>query len=232
MSEPTVVLVHGGWGGPWCWRDFAKVLESHGVAYATPQLPSSQPGARPEVNLIDDARAISDVVNALTGPIILVGHSYGGAVVSQSAPQLTNVERVVFVAAMGPLTGQSATDTSREVRNRTNMDDAISVEDGFLLLDPLLASDALYNKCDQPIASWATNQLGMQTLASFRTPRSSPNLNVPTRYISCTDDHALHPALQEVMAQRCDQTMSLVSDHSPMFSDPDALFRALMGGAR
>ncbi len=159
---------------------------------------------------------------------MLIGHSYGGAVVLEAAPRIPHLEKIAFIAALVPSQGQSATDVSREIRVRTRLDEAMLLEGDHLRLDPQLAPQALYNHCDPTTSAWATSQLTTQTISSFREARSSLDLNVTSRYVMCSDDFAIDPSLQEIMASRCNETTTVASDHSPFLSHPDELFEALM----
>ncbi len=228
MPSPTLILVHGAWGGAWCWRDFRVVLDRHDIMSLAVELPSSRFGAEPSTGLGEDAAAVIDLAMTVSGPIVLVGHSYGGAVVAEAAPSIQRLERLAYVAALVPLQGQSATAASREVRVKTLLDEAIEVDGEFLRLNPAIAARALYGECDAATTRWATEQLSVQTIASFRSPRTSGDTDVPSRYIMCTHDHAIDPELQVIMATRCDEVRSMPSDHSPSLSHPDVLFDALM----
>lgn len=228
MPSPTLILVHGAWGGAWCWRDFRAVLDRHDIMSLAVELPSSRFDADPSTGLAEDAAAVVNLSKAVAGPIVLVGHSYGGAVVAEAAPRINGLERLSYVAALVPLQGQSATATSREVRVKTLLDEAMEIDGEFLRLDPEIAARALYGECDAATTRWATEQLSVQTIASFRSPRTSGDTDIPSRYIMCTHDHAIDPELQVLMASRCDETRSMPSDHSPSLSHPEVLFDALM----
>ncbi len=231
ISDATLLLVHGAWGGAWCWRDFVKLLDQHGVASLAIELPSSRLGAAAETALGDDAAALYEAARRIDGPLVLVAHSYGGAVITEVAPRITQLERLVYVAALIPATGQSATDASREVRKRTLLDEAMRVDGSVLRLDPELAHRALYGECDPETARWAIDQLSVQAIASFRAPRTSLDVEAPSSYIICTNDQAVDPELQLVMARRCDEYSSISSDHSPFLSHPEVLFDAILGQA-
>jgi len=222
MAQPTYVLVHGGWGGAWIWRDVGAELTRREVPWTAIDLPSSIHGAHPNTYLSDDAKEVSAIAN-LEGPVILVGHSYGGAVISEAAADVTHLERLVYIAALVPLLGESATEATREVNVRTTLDDAIQVEGDFLTLEPTLAKKALYQDCSDDIADWAIGQLTPQTLASFRSPRSSFDVDVPSYYVRCTLDNAIDLSVQELMAGRCNEFATLESGHSPMLSVPSTL---------
>jgi pimeloyl-ACP methyl ester carboxylesterase len=222
MSEATYILVHGAWGGAWTWRDVGKELSRRELPWTALDLPSATRGAHPNTYLADDGREVIEIAK-LDGPVVLVGHSYGGAVITEAAEQIPNLERLVYVAALIPTLGQSASEAKMEVDIMTRLDDAIERDGEFLTLNPLLAHAALYQDCKEKVAAWAVSQLTPQTLASFRSPRSSFDVDAPSRYILCTDDNALDPTLQKVMAERCTEVVTLESDHSPFLSRPGVL---------
>lgn len=222
MSHPTYLLVHGAWGGSWCWEFVTHELNQRDVAYATLDLPSSTPNAHPETYLIDDARDVADVANSC-GSVVLVGHSYGGSVITEAAPLVEKLHGLIYVAALLPEVGQSSTEASRSLNVRTALDDAIYLEDELLYLDQDLARGALYQDCEDEVANWALARLSSQTLASFRSPRASGDLDVARRYVLCEEDRAIDPATQALMASRCGDVVSMSSGHSPFLSRPVTL---------
>jgi pimeloyl-ACP methyl ester carboxylesterase len=222
MAQPTYVLVHGGWGGAWMWRDVGAELTRREVPWTAVDLPSSIRGAHPNTFLSDDAKEVTEIAN-LEGPVVLVGHSYGGAVILEAAADVAHLQRLVYIAALVPLLGESATEVTREVPVRTILDEAIEVDGEFLTLEPSLAKKALYQDCADDVAQWAIGQHTPQTLASFRSPRSSFDVEVPSYYVRCTLDNAVDLSVQELMAARCNEFATLASGHSPMFSMPGAL---------
>jgi hypothetical protein len=98
------------------------------------------------------------------------------------------------------------------------LDQAMIVQGPLVRLNSDLAGEALYGHCDADTRQWALRQLGSQSLASFRSTRSHADPAVPRRYVVCADDRAVHPALQDSLARRCDEWMTLDTDHSPMLS--------------
>jgi thioesterase domain-containing protein len=219
MSSPTYILVHGAWGGAWCWRDVGTEFDRRGIAWKAVDLPSSRNGADPTTGLAEDAAAVAALADG-DGPYVLVGHSYGGAVVAEVASRISNLERCFYVAALIPGPGESATDASRQVRVQTRLDDAIEVDGDYLRLSNELAAAALYNHCDVDVAQWAVDHLSTQTMASFRSPRESENATSEKIYVRCTDDHAIDPQLQQLMSEECDFALDIEGDHSPFLSQP------------
>jgi pimeloyl-ACP methyl ester carboxylesterase len=222
MTETTYILTHGAWSGAWSWREVGAELTMRGVPWSALDLPSSTHGAHPNTFLADDAREVAAVAR-LDGPVVLVGHSYGGAVITEAAPDISNLVGLVYIAALVPELGQSTTECARQMKVRTLLDEAIELDGDFLRLDPAKARDALYQDCDEAMATWALAQLSTQTLASFRSPRAAYAVQVPSNYVICTLDQAVDPLLQETLASRCDEAVHLESGHSPLLSRPDTL---------
>ena len=218
MTEPTYVLVHGAWHGAWSWRLLTDEFDRRGVAWRTVDLPSSHDHRDGTSDLNDDVRAVVSAVGP-DEPAVLVGHSYAGAVVAEASGHLATVTGLVFIAALIPSVGQSATDVSR-LGDRTDLDAAMVVDGPRLRLEPSMATAALYGDCDALVAADAVSQLGSQTIASFRSKRVNPDRAVASHYIRCTHDRAIDPALQTLMASTCDSMVDLASDHCPFLSHP------------
>ncbi|HEY5105020.1 MAG TPA: alpha/beta fold hydrolase [Acidimicrobiales bacterium] len=222
MNEPTYILVHGAWGGAWCWREVGLELTRRGVQWTALDLPSSTHGAHSNTYLADDANDVIEVAS-LKGPVVLVGHSYGGAVITEAADRVENLERLVYIAALVPTLGQSASEAAREVSVRTLLDEAIEIDGEYLRLNPDLAAKALYQDCSDEVAAWAVSQLTPQTRASFRSPREGFDVDVHSHYVLCTNDNAIDPSLQMIMSQRCSEVATMESGHSPLLCQPSAL---------
>jgi pimeloyl-ACP methyl ester carboxylesterase len=194
-------------------------LDRRGVAWRAVDLPSSRNGADSLTGLVEDTAAVAALADG-DGPYILVANSYGGAVVSEVASRIPNLQRCVYVAAFVPTPGESAYDASQRIDVRTLLDDAIEVDGAYLRLNPDGAKAALYGDCAPDVATWAVDQLSTQTLASFRSQRESENSRAETIYVRCTNDLAVDPQIQQLMSEECDFALSLESDHSPFLSMP------------
>ncbi len=227
MAEPTYILVHGAWHGAWCWRELGRELDERGVSWRALDLPSSRPDADPSTGLKGDAAALCDFI-VPNESVVLVGHSYGGSVITEAAASIENLERLIYIAGFVPRKGQSTAGASKENQIRTRLDDAIIPDGEMLRLDPKKAIEALFHQSPKELASWAVGQLTPQTVRSFRDQREADSSSVSTAYILCTSDRAVDPDVQAVMASRCDENLTLKSDHSPFFSHPSLLANALL----
>ncbi len=227
MSSSTFVLVHGAWHGSWAWTALTEEFDRRGIQWLTLDLPSSHDTANGTADLDSDVDTVVSVAQ-FAGPVTLVGHSYGGAVVTEAAGRLENACALVYVAALIPTIGQSTTEVSRLASARTDLDDAMVVEGPWLRLDPQRAASALYGDCSSDTAAAAIRLLGRQTIASFRSRRTSPDRLVTRRYIRCTRDQAISPSLQTLMAASCDSVVDIASDHSPFLSHPGECADAIL----
>ena len=96
MTErSTVVLVHGAWHGAWCWDEVVSRLSGDGLAVVTVDLPSVSSGG----DLYDDARALRQVLDDTPGDKVVVGHSYGGIVITEGAAGAEGVRHLVYLTA-------------------------------------------------------------------------------------------------------------------------------------
>jgi pimeloyl-ACP methyl ester carboxylesterase len=218
VTNPAYVLVHGAWGGAWCWDEVSAHLDHRGITWRAVDLPSRQLDVDPNSDLAADAAVVVDAAVALQSPVVLVGHSYGGAVITEAAPHVPKLAGLFYIAATVPDVGQSHSDTVRLVKMRTEMDDAIRVDGPLVRLDVELAAMAMYQESTPELREWAKSRLSTQTLASLRGVRTGGRTDVTSRYLLCRHDHALDPSLQELVSKRCDEVIEIESDHSPFLS--------------
>ena len=94
-ARPTVVLVHGAWEGPWVWDEVRRYLDLARIASAAVALPSVGEDTGKLGGLADDVAAVSAVLDELSGPFVLVGHSYSGVPVTEVAAAREDVTHVV-----------------------------------------------------------------------------------------------------------------------------------------
>src|SRR6478752_7621988 len=103
MSDQTILFVHGAWHGSWCWAPVRRLLEADGIATAAVDNPSV---AKLGSDLSADGDNVRAALDAIDGPVVLVGHSYGGAVITDAGAH-ANVERLVYLTAFALDAGES-----------------------------------------------------------------------------------------------------------------------------
>jgi pimeloyl-ACP methyl ester carboxylesterase len=231
-----VVLVHGAWHGAWCWATLQAELDRRGVPSFAVDLPGHGVSTEPPGDLAAHVDHVTAVVERMApAEVVLVGHSYGGAVVSGAAPRVANVASVVYVAAYALLPDESVRSVVQHVGAPPALiGKAMQIrDDGTVAVDPDLATDALYACCPPRVAAAAVARLSPQALVTFRqTVQASPIGSVPTTYVRCLRDQAAPLEEQDLMAARCDETVTLDTDHSPFLSAVSELADVLERRAR
>ncbi|WP_138732631.1 alpha/beta fold hydrolase [Modestobacter excelsi] len=216
------VLVHGGWVGGWYWNEVADRLRKAGHRVEViEQLPSGGTDPAALGGLAADAHAVRQAVERVGEPVVLVGHSYGGMVITELADHPA-VAHSVYLAAFWPQRGQSAMELLAGGPPPTWVSPH---EDGTLrTTDDLEAlRQALCDDVDQERAYANLRRFGPQSIASATDPSTAPHRGHPTTYIICERDQGLPPVAQEQMAAAADHRHRLPSSHSPMTSMPDEL---------
>lgn len=213
-----IVLVHGAWHGPWCWAKVVSPLRERGFQVHTVDLPSSGPDPTRLGDLYDDAAAVRSVLDSLEGrEVVVVAHSYGGAVTTEGAAGAGNVSHIVYLTAFMLDEGESLFATVGGVEPDWWIKDA---EDVSVL--PGRPDDIFYNDCSDEDAAGAVSRLDPQSLEAMNQPvRSVAWRDVPTTYVICEKDNAIPVFAQEHFAERAGDVRRLDASHSPFLSMPD-----------
>lgn len=227
-----ILLIHGAAHGAWCWRDTIPALAALGHDVRAIDLPSHGDDPTPvnDVTLEDYGRAILD---ALDGPTVLVGHSMGGYSITQAAEMdPSNITGLVYLCAYDPWPGLGLAQMRMEADEQP-LAPAIRLADDrrSFTFDPGLAPALFYHDCPPETVDYALARICPQSIAASIAPveLTENSGNLARSYIVCADDRAIPPAFQRVMASRFDpaRVTELPSSHSPFFSMPDALARAI-----
>lgn len=240
-SGSAVLLVPGAWHGAWCFDRVVPLLTEAGIAARAIDLPGHGDDPGPYADLHGDAARVTaalDVLAADHDDIVLLGHSYGGAVITEAGTHPA-VRRLVYLCAFAIDTSESCAaaatdDTVIDHSGRPDLADAfVFNDDGTASLDPGRAAVCLYNRCEPSEVDWALARLDAHPLANFgQSPAAVAWERTPSTYVLCSDDNAVHPALQAAMARRCTETVEWDLDHSPFLSDPARLAVLLTDLAR
>lgn len=211
-----MVLVHGLYHRPEHFGGVAERLRDAGIEVVAPEL---HRGSLPA-----DTAAVQAAVDSLAEPPLVLGHSYGGSVITG----VRGAARLVYLAAFVPDTGESAaTLGGASSRLRGAID---SVPDGSTRMRPDRAADLLYHDCAAPLAAWAVGLLRPQAPGCGRgVPRHHSWKDTPSTYVVCGRDRVIAPALQRRMASRCTEMREWRTGHSPFVGRPDLLVELLRG---
>jgi pimeloyl-ACP methyl ester carboxylesterase len=215
-SARNVVLVHGGFVDGSGWQAVYQLLREDGYNVAVVQ--------NPTLSLEDDSTVTRRVLDQQDGPTVLVGHSYGGGVVSAAGPH-PSVSALVYIAAFAPDKGESVNTLIADPPPGAPVPPILPPQDGFLLLDrdkfPAsfagdLPLDQARFMADSQVP-WGVNALaGAVSEPAWR--------GKPSWYLVATDDRMIPPPAQRAMAERAGATVTEApASHSIYLSQPQAV---------
>jgi pimeloyl-ACP methyl ester carboxylesterase len=233
----TFILIHGAWHGGWSWDRLAPLLAAAGHKVLAPDLPGIAPGA-PALGsdpLGEWADFTADLARKAEAPVILVGHSRGGIVISEAAERAPeSVQRLVYLTAFLLEPGQSLADVAGRHPEVGPTGAIYPAEDpSRLAIDAEQAIPIFYNLTSEEDARAAAKRLVPEPAAPFRTPlRISAERfgRVPRAYIEAAHDQAISLQMQREMLAvlPCDPVITLQTDHSPFLSAAPELAEALL----
>lgn len=229
----TYILIHGSWHGGWCWDKVKSLLEQQGHKVVAPDLPGhgQDKTSVPEITLQRFVDRVCKVLDAQTEPVILVGHSMGGIVVTQTAEYRPDkIKTLVYVCAFLPRNGESLLQLAQQDKETLILPNLIiNEEEGYHSVKEEAIRDVFYQDCrDEDVARAKSLLVPQEALAPVATPVQTSDENygrIPRVYIECLRDQTIGPSLQKQMvsATPCRQILSLNTGHSPFFSAPEAL---------
>jgi pimeloyl-ACP methyl ester carboxylesterase len=230
--KPTIVLVHGAFAESSSWESVVERLLAKGYPVIA--------AANPLRGVHNDAAYIGNLLDSIPGPVVLVGHSYGGSVITNAAAGRDNVKALVYVAAFAPEAGESAATLNAKYTGSTL---------GSALLPPVKLDDGnndLYVKqseyrqsfaADVPprIAELLAATQRPLTEAAFVEPSGPPAWKaIPSWFIYGTADKAIPPALQPFMAERAHSRHTVAVEggsHAVMASHPGPVVKLIVEAA-
>lgn len=240
--SPTVILVHGIMHQPDpTWGPLSQSLDALGVKWKTVDLVTSGSelvgrAAADQPGITDDVALVKQVVDSTDGPVILVGHSYGGVVISAAGLD-ARVAQLVYLCAMVPEQGENMQALSQIVEVT---DPPLFADPAALTFDPQaglvsanrdIAIRAFYPDLPAPHAEQAASHL-VPVVASLSLEPVGPVAwpTKPSTYVVCDKDEVIAPAVQKAMALRAGSTTHhFDTGHSVMLVDPPAVANVIKG---
>jgi pimeloyl-ACP methyl ester carboxylesterase len=221
----SVLLVHGGFVDGSGWEAVHGILKKDGYDVTVVQ--------NPTISLQDDVAVTKRAIAAQPGPVLLVGHSYGGVVITEAGND-PKVKGLVYIAAFAPDKGESVGTLIQNPPPGAPVPPILPPQDGFLFLDPAkfaasFAADVPADKASFMAASqvpWGVTALnGAVTEAAWKVK--------PSWYLVAKDDRMIPPPAQRQMAQRAGATVSEVAgSHAVYVSQPQAVANLIEQAAR
>jgi pimeloyl-ACP methyl ester carboxylesterase len=216
MKNTTVILVHGAFADGSSWGNVIPILEKDGYDVIAVQ--------NPLTSFADDVATTRRVIDAQTGSVVLVGHSYGGAVITSAALGAANVRALVYIAAFGPDAGENLQALLEKYPSKIG---AALVPDaaGFLYIDRAQFKEAFaadVSDRDLSVMAAAQKPINSQIFGQgYETPAWK---EIASWYLLASDDQAINPELQRMFAERMGATTREVkASHVPFVSNPDAV---------
>jgi pimeloyl-ACP methyl ester carboxylesterase len=219
-TSMNIVLVHGAWVDGSSWSKVISILKNYGHRLIAVQLP--------EHSLADDIATVKRAIELVGGPTVLVGHSYGGMVITNAAHSNPNVKGLVYVAAFAPDEGESIGDFVDIKR----LPKDLLIEDGrgFAYINPKMFAGAFAQDVDSTEADiMAVIQKPFST--SIFAEKSGPPAwkQLPTWYQISENDHMIPPDLERKFSKQMNaNTISLPSSHASLVSHPNAVAQLIL----
>jgi pimeloyl-ACP methyl ester carboxylesterase len=216
----NVVLVHGGFVDGSGWERVYGILREKGFRVSIVQNPTT--------SLADDVAATKRVLDQQDGPAILVGHSYGGVVITEAGNH-PKVAALVYVAAFAPDEGESVASLIANPPPGAPVPPILPPQDGFLLLDRAKFAESFAADLDPKVAAFrADSQVPWGMAALEGTVRKPAWRSKPSWYVVSTDDKMIPPPAQHAMSKRAGSSVSEVkASHAVYESQPAAVASAI-----
>lgn len=223
--KPSIVLVHGAFADASSWAKVIPLLERDGYEVTAVQIPLT--------SLPDDVATLKRFLDAQKGPVVVVGHSYGGVVITGAAAGNGNVKALVYVAAFAPDANEPITATASKFPQPPANDSFVPDAAGFLYIDRAKFHDVFCNDLTTPEARvLAATQKPVSGSVFAATVPAAAWRTIPTWYIVSTEDRAITPDLERFYAKRANaRTTEIMSSHVPFLSHPHDVVKVIEAAA-
>ncbi len=221
-AKPTIVLVHGAWADASGWYDVTRALQARGYKVVAVQ--------NSLFSYAKDIETTKRVIDAQQGPLVVVGHSYGGAVITAAAAANPNVKSLVYVDAFAPDSGEALGALLQRYPDLGLGKALVPDAAGFLYIDPAKYPEVFANGLPLPQArAFATAQKPIAGSALGEPLTVAPAWKtVPSWYVVGTQDRAINPELERFMAKRMNARVTEVpTGHLAYIARPQDIARVI-----
>lgn len=224
LQNATVVLVHGAWADGSCWHSVILPLRRHGLKITCAPIPLT--------SLTDDIAALQRVLERTTGPVVLTGHAYGGAVIA--APYDDRVKSLVYVAALAPDAGETVAEVFYRGDPHPDAPRLAPDEHGFIWMPEEGFNQAVAHKVPQDQATIMAAVQRPIAVKCIQEKAPTPAWKTkPSWFLLAEEDRMISPETQRYMANRMGANIrSHQVDHSPMLTAPDLVVEVILDAAR
>jgi len=219
----AIIFVHGAWADGSCWRNVIPPLQQRGLRVICAPIPMT--------SLSDDAAALRRALERTSGPVVLVGHAYSGAVIA--AVREERVKSLVYIAALAPDEGETVAKVFYRDTPHPEQPKLAPDSDGFIWMPDDGFQRAVAHKAslDQTnIATAVQRPIGVQCI---QEPAPVPAWKTkPAWFLIAEEDRMINPKTQHFMAERMNaRIQSHHVDHSPMYTEPDLVINVILEAA-
>jgi len=223
--KPSIVLIHGAFADGSSWSKVIPILEGDGYTVTAVQIPLT--------SLPDDVATTKRVIDAQKTPVVVVGHSYGGAVITDAAAGNSNVKALVYVAAFAPDAGEAVAAVGAKFAPPALSTALVPDAAGFLYIDRAKFHDAFCK--DLPAAQariMAATQKPVNGSVFGAVVTNAAWKSIPSWYIVSKDDQAINPDAERFYAKRIGaKTTEIKSSHVPFLSHPKEVAKVIEAAA-
>ena len=222
---PAIVLVHGGFVDGSGWEDVYRILKKDGYRVSVVQNPTS--------SLADDVAVTKRVIAEQKGPVILVGHSYGGAVITEAGTN-PRVSGLVYITAFAPDRGESVASLIKDPPPGAPVPPILPPTDGFLALDKTqFAASFAADVAPEKAEFMANSQVPWGVDALNGAVTEPAWASKPSWYLVATDDRMIPPAAQRAMSKRAGSSVVEVKgSHAVYVSQPETVAELIRKAAK
>jgi pimeloyl-ACP methyl ester carboxylesterase len=223
-ENSTVVLVHAAWADGSCWSNIIHPLERRRLKVICAPIPLT--------SLNNDAAALSWSLERTSGPVVLVGHAYSGAVIA--AVREDRVKSLVYIAALAPDEGETVAKVFYRDEKSPEAPKMVPDSHGLVWLPDDAFSRALAQKASPDQAKIAASVQRPISVQCIQEPAPTPLWkSKPSWYLVAEEDRMINPKTEHFMAERMGATVrSHRVDHTPMYADPAVVVDVILEAAR
>jgi len=224
-SKTSIVLVHGAFADGSSWNKVIPLLEAEGFTVTAVQNPLK--------SLSEDVATTKRVLDAQKGDVILVGHSYGGAVITEAAAGNSKVKALVYVAAFAPDAGETLGALGERFPAAPLGTAVVPDSAGFLYIDRAKVADVFANDLPKEEAALLAATQKPLAAAIFGEPlKAAAWKSIPSWYVVSTQDKAINPDLERFMAKRMGAKIKEIkASHVSFISNPSEIARVIESAA-
>ena len=223
-NDSAVILVHGAWADGSCWNNVILPLQRHGLKVICAPIPLT--------SLTDDIAALTRALERTSGPVVLVGHAYSGAVIA--AVREDRVKSLVYISALAPDEGETVAQVFYRNPSHPEAPKLAPDSHGFIRMPDDGFRRAVAHKASLDQTNIATAVQRPIAVQCIQEPAPTPTWKTkPSWFLIAEEDRMINPKTLHFMADRMNaKVQSHPVDHSPMYTEPNLVIDVILAAAR